>query len=135
MMIKSPHMNMEPMSVKGYVLENLLAPLKALADESRLRILWMLEDRYLCVCEIQEALGLAQSTVSRHLIFLEETGFVSASKDGQWKNYALNPHPSPTVHALLSVVRLRAEVEPEALRLRERVKSIRRENLCARKIA
>jgi ArsR family transcriptional regulator len=114
-------------------LETLLDPLKALADESRLRILWMLEERYLCVCEIQEALGLAQSTVSRHLLLLEEVGFVTSAKDGQWKNYALNPAPPPAVHALLAVVRLCAQSQPEALALREKVRSVRRESICGRK--
>jgi len=113
-------------------LESLLSPLKALSDESRLRMLWMLEDRYLCVCEIQEALGLAQSTVSRHLMILEEAGFVSSEKEGLWKNYRLNPMPPPVVHSLLSVVRLHAQSNDDALALREKVKAIHRENLCCR---
>jgi len=116
-------------------METLLPPLKALSDESRLTILWMLEDRYLCVCEIQEALGLAQSTVSRHLMLLEEVGFVSSEKDGQWKNYRLNPSPPPAVHALLSVVRLCAQSDPDALAMREKVKTICRENICGKKVA
>jgi len=116
-------------------LETLLNPLKALGDESRLCILWMLEERYLCVCEIQEALGLAQSTVSRHLMLLEEAGFVISEKAGQWKNYRLNPSPAPAVHGLLALVRLCALTEPEALALRERVKTINRENLCGKRVA
>jgi ArsR family transcriptional regulator len=95
----------------------------------------MLEDRYLCVCELQEGLELAQSTVSRHLQLLEETGFVISERDGTWKNYRLNPVPPPAVQALLSVVRLAAQSQEEALALRERVKSIRRENICGRAAA
>lgn len=113
-------------------MDNILIPIKALADDSRMRILWMLEDRYLCVCEIQEALKLAQSTVSRHLMLLEEVGFVVSEKDGPWKNYRLNPMPPPLVHSLLAVVRLEAESSGEAKALREKVKSIHRENLCCR---
>lgn len=106
---------------------------KALADESRLRVLWMLEERLLCVCEIQEALGLAQSTVSRHLMLLEEAGFVVSEKAGPWKNFRLNPSPPPAVQGFLAVVRLAARTEPEALALRERVRTICRENLCCPK--
>ena len=115
--------------------EPLLRSLKALADESRLRILWMLEDRPLCVCELQAALSLAQSTVSRHLQSLEEAGFVTSERDGPWKDYRLNPLPPPQVHALLSVVRLSAESREEARAVRERVKAIHRKNLCGRPAA
>jgi ArsR family transcriptional regulator len=108
---------------------------KTLADESRLKTLWMLEERELCVCEIQEALGLAQSTVSRHLMLLEEAGFVVSEKAGPWKNFQLNPSPSPATQGLLAVVRLAAQTEPEALALRERVRTICRENLCCPKVA
>ncbi|TAL17783.1 ArsR family transcriptional regulator [bacterium] len=114
-------------------MEGIMKSLKALGDESRVRILWMLEERPLCVCEIQEALGLAQSTVSRHLQLLEEAGFVTSEKEGQWRNYKLNPSPIPAVSGLLSVVRLCALAEPEALELRERVKTIWRENICCKK--
>lgn len=114
-------------------MEGIMKPLKALGDESRVRILWMLEERPLCVCEIQEALGLAQSTVSRHLQLLEESGFVTSEKEGQWRNYKLNHSPSPGVSGLLSVVRLCALTEPGALELREKVKTIWRENICCKK--
>lgn len=113
-------------------MDTIINPAKALADESRMRILWMLEERYLCVCEIQEALGLAQSTVSRHLMLLEETGFVVSEKDGLWKNYRLNPVPPPVVQGFLSVVRLHALSSRDANELRVRVKAIRRENLCCK---
>lgn len=108
--------------------------LKALADESRLKTLWMLEERELCVCEIQEALGLAQSTVSRHLMLLEGAGFVVSEKAGPWKNFRLNPSPPPAVQGFLAVVRLAAGTEPEALALRERVRTICRESLCCPKV-
>lgn len=113
-------------------MERMLIGLKALGDESRLRVVLMLEEKPLCVCEIQEALGLAQSTVSRHLMLLEEAGFVVSEKDGLWKNYRLNPHPAPLEAALLSVTRLNALADPATLALRERVRLISRENICCR---
>ena len=63
---------------------------KALADETRLRILLLLFDGELCVCEIIAALELPQSTVSRHLAYLKKTGWVSDRKQGVWMYYCLN---------------------------------------------
>ena len=112
-------------------MDDFLRPLRALGDESRLKILWILEDRELCSCEIQEVVGLAQSTVSRHLQILEDTGFVAAEKAGLWKNYRLNPVPSPAVQGLLGLVRLSAAAEPEAQAAREKAAAVDREILCA----
>ena len=112
-------------------MESLLKPLRALGDESRLKILWILEDQELCSCEIQEVVGLAQSTVSRHLQILEDAGFVVAEKAGLWKNYRLNPVPSPAVQGLLGLVRLSAAAEPEVQAAREKAAAVDRELLCA----
>ena len=49
----------------------------------------MLEVRPLCVCEITEILKLANSTVSKHLSLLRESGFIIDEKEGRWVNYRL----------------------------------------------
>ncbi|MFH1852882.1 MAG: metalloregulator ArsR/SmtB family transcription factor [Candidatus Neomarinimicrobiota bacterium] len=64
---------------------------KALSDTNRIRILKMLEVRPLCVCEITEILGLAPSTVSKHLSLLRDANLIADSKDGKWVNYHLLP--------------------------------------------
>ena len=71
--------------------------LKAAADQSRLRILGMLKRKTLCVCEIAEVLGLAQSTVSRHLRVLEDCGLVDRRKEGLWVEYSLASPPRDSV--------------------------------------
>lgn len=63
---------------------------KALADESRLRIIVALDGRELCVCQLTELLGLATSTVSRHISVLRQAGLLSSRKHGKWVFYALN---------------------------------------------
>ncbi|MGD8542738.1 MAG: metalloregulator ArsR/SmtB family transcription factor, partial [Desulfobacteraceae bacterium] len=63
--------------------------MKALSDPNRVKIVKLLQRRVLCVCEIQTALGLAQSTASKHLRILEEAGLVRFTKDGLWVNYRL----------------------------------------------
>ena len=70
-------------------MRDLLRALKATADESRLRILGILQVRPLCVCEIASVLGLAQSTVSRHLKLLEESGLLERTRNGLWVEYRL----------------------------------------------
>ena len=63
--------------------------MKALSDPSRVKIMKMLGAKELCVCELTALLGLAQSTVSKHLKILEDAGLVEFWKEGAWVNYRL----------------------------------------------
>lgn len=69
---------------------------RALSDETRLGIYLLLGDGELCVCQIQVALALSQTKVSRHLSVLRHAGLVHARRDGQWMYYSrVDPdHPS-----------------------------------------
>jgi len=79
---------------------------KALSDETRLRILKMLEIRPLCVCEIQYALKGSQPNVSHHLKTLSEAGLVEHRRDGLWVAYRLADNPESPLHAtMLALVR------------------------------
>lgn len=62
---------------------------KALSDRNRLRIINMLKERAMCVCEITDILELSQSTVSGHLRILKEAEVVEDRKDGLWIEYSL----------------------------------------------
>lgn len=66
----------------------LLRVMKALSDPNRVRVVKLLEDRALCVCEIQKVLGLAQPTVSSHMKILEEAGLVNKERQGTWMIYS-----------------------------------------------
>ncbi len=66
---------------------------KALAHPARLRILAMLRDGEMCVCQIIAALGLAGSTVSAHVRELRRAGLVDVRKDGRWVYYRLGGGP------------------------------------------
>jgi len=63
---------------------------KALGDENRLRILNLLIEAELCVCEIEVILQMTQSNVSRHLNKLKKVGIISSSKDAQWVHYKIS---------------------------------------------
>ena len=73
---------------------------KALAEESRLRILSLLMHQELCVCEMEATLNLTQSNVSRHLNMLKRCGIVSSRKDAQWSYYRISPAFKQQHHAL-----------------------------------
>jgi DNA-binding transcriptional ArsR family regulator len=62
---------------------------KALADETRLKIMKLLETREMCVCEIMVALDLTQPTASHHLGLLESAGLVKDRKEGKWVFYSI----------------------------------------------
>lgn len=62
---------------------------KALADETRLRILALLLEGELCVCDLMAILDLPQSTVSRHLAYLRNAGLVEDRRQGVWMFYRL----------------------------------------------
>lgn len=66
--------------------------LKALADENRLRIIQLILQAELCVCEIETLLDMTQSNVSRHLSKLKQAGIIESSKDGQWVHYKISPN-------------------------------------------
>lgn len=63
--------------------------MKALSDPNRVRVLKLLQEGELCVCEIQKVLGLAQSTVSKHMKLLEDAGLVDRKRQGTWMIYSL----------------------------------------------
>jgi len=74
---------------------------KALADETRLRVLKLLEVREMCVCEVMVALDLTQPTASHHLGLLENAGFVKGRKEGKWVFYKVaNPDLIKKMHQL-----------------------------------
>ncbi len=68
---------------------SLISVLKALADETRLRIINVLFLREFCVCELQEIFGMSEPRISRHLRILKEADLVSQKREGKWNYYRL----------------------------------------------
>lgn len=71
-------------------MQELLNIFKALSEETRLRILKLLENGELCVCDIVAALNMVQPKVSFHLAALKEAGFIKDRKQGRWTHYRLD---------------------------------------------
>jgi ArsR family transcriptional regulator, arsenate/arsenite/antimonite-responsive transcriptional repressor len=64
--------------------------LRALADETRLRMLNLLLERECCVCEVMQVLNISQTRASRNLSILFEAGFLKYRKEGLWAYYAID---------------------------------------------
>jgi ArsR family transcriptional regulator, arsenate/arsenite/antimonite-responsive transcriptional repressor len=105
--------------------------MKALSDPNRVKMIKLLQQRVLCVCEIQEALGLAQSTASKHLKILEEAGLITYFKEGPWVNYRLaDGARNPYAASLLGNLRHWLEDEVDVISLTARLTEIHRESIC-----
>lgn len=70
-------------------LRKIVSIFKVLGDERRLRMLKILMQRELCVCEVMDILNLPQYEASRHLGFLKEIGLVTDRRDGLWVYYSI----------------------------------------------
>ena len=104
---------------------------KALADETRLRILsLLLSEGELCVCDLIAALQLPQSTVSRHLAYLRKTGWVNDRRCGVWMYYSIDGTKTVTP-TLVNFLRLHLAGFPVAAQDRAQLLSFSRDNSCA----
>jgi ArsR family transcriptional regulator len=113
------------------IMKIFLKVMKALSDPSRVKIMKMLQKRVMCVCEIKEALGVAQSTASKHLKILEDAGLITFHKEGLWVNYTLaDGGNSPYAASLLGNLRHWLEDDPGVMDLAKQLPQIRRENIC-----
>lgn len=63
---------------------------KCFASESRAKLIRLLAERELCVCELEAVTGQTQSSISQHLRVLFQAGLVEKRRDGQWIYYSLN---------------------------------------------
>jgi len=104
---------------------------KALSDFNRLRILKALQSKVLCVCEIRELLGLANSTVSQHLKVLKQSGFILEKKNGKWMDYLINSNPSdPRIISILSSLDFWIDNEDIIIADKIKIKKINRDVIC-----
>jgi len=113
------------------MLDVLEKTLKAAADGTRLRIMKMLEPGSLCVCQIVEALGLSQSTVSKHLSILEAAGLVESERRGRWTHYRLCKASTDQGKRILSLLKCCASDDPRVTRDQARVAGERIQSLVA----
>ncbi|MBZ0255693.1 metalloregulator ArsR/SmtB family transcription factor [bacterium] len=109
--------------------------LKALADENRVRILMALRNGELCACQIIELLGLAPSTVSKHLSILKNAGLVESRKDGRWMYFELaddeSARAAEAVQFIFANIKSDKQIQFDKKRLKA-ILDIEPETLCRR---
>lgn len=109
----------------------LIQVLKACGDPNRMRILKMLQHREMCVCELTEALGVTQPSVSRHMRILEEADVVTHRREGLWINYRLNVDSlNPYARVLLGHIQGWLEENSEIQALLQKASTLDREVIC-----
>ena len=112
-------------------MRNFIKVMKALSDPNRVKMVKLLQHRVMCVCEIQASLGIAQSTVSKHLKILEDAGIITFSKDGLWMNYRLaDGAQNPYAASLLGNLRHWLEDDDDVVKLIRQSRTINRETIC-----
>ena len=114
-------------------MKDFIKVMKALSDPNRVKIVKMLQTKNMCVCEIKEALQIAQPSVSKHLKILEEAGFVESMKSGLWVDYCLaDGNKSPYAASLLGNLKHWLKDDKEIESIIERLPELRREDICCR---
>ena len=112
-------------------MRNHLKIFKALSDKNRLRIVKMLEEKPMCVCEITAVLKLAPSTVSKHLSLLHGAELIEDRKDGKWVNYSLSRKSQiPFVSEVLKLLRRSLKDDSAVLTDMKKAAKVSRIELC-----
>ena len=107
--------------------------LKALADKNRIRILKLLENKKMCVCELSHVLGITQPSVSRHLKKLKSAELIKDEQDGFWTNYKLNKPAN--IHGAKLNKLIKESLNDDVIVKQDLIKSgkAKRENICKTK--
>jgi len=102
------HILKQPLTISAYPdiitfmrLSDAQTVFNALADPTRFRILNLLSEVELCVCDIMKVLREPQSKISRHLAYLKKSGLVAVRKEGLWVYYSLAPQKAKSSKAIL----------------------------------
>ena len=108
-------------------MQDVLKAMKALSDETRLRILNVLLERECCVCEVMQALDISQTRASRNLGILHDAGFLKVRKEGLWSLYSVDRDGMREYYpSLVDAVRKSLEDDEVAALDRKRLKTAER---------
>ena len=108
-------------------MQDLIKAMKALSDETRLRIVKVLLEKECCVCEVMQALDISQTRASRNLGILQKAGFLKAKRDGLWIVYSIDRETSNQYANALARLLEKSPISSELLaKDRERLKHAKR---------
>jgi ArsR family transcriptional regulator, arsenate/arsenite/antimonite-responsive transcriptional repressor len=95
----------------------------ALADQNRLRLLYLMKEGEICVCYLQGVLQTNQPKISRHLAYLKKAGLVEARREGKWIHYRLKKLEA-NLEKILSDTLNHLQKEPHIRKDAQRLKQI-----------
>ncbi len=104
----------------------LIDKFKALSDSTRLRIIGLLSESNLCVCEIIDILGMTQSRISRHLGILKQAGLIEEERKGKWVIYKFSASGGDLTKCVLDDIRSDASYKDDL----NKIKSTLAKGLC-----
>lgn len=109
-------------------MEDLEKILKVLADKNRLRILMLLAERKMCVCELSHIIGIAGPSISRHIKKIQDAEIICGEKDGLWTNYYICNNE--TFNPLFKSVAESLKYDEQVLDDKKKIPNLDRECLC-----
>mgnify|MGYP006292711695 FL=1 len=116
-------------------MESFVKVMKALSDPIRVKMLKMLQEKELCVCEIYTGIEISQPAASKHLKTLMDAGLVKSEKQGLWVNYSLFYNgPNPFACALLGNLALWLEEDEDVKKVKEQLPFLDREKICGKDV-
>ncbi len=97
-------------------MDKILPIFKALSDETRLRILSLMKDGEICVCDIAATLKMTQPNISFHLSMLKEAGLIKDRKNGRWVHYSLDESDMFTRFLLMGMFEKMRDIPAEKIK-------------------
>ena len=103
---------------------------KALSDETRLRIVGLLTQGELCVCDLMDVLEEPQSKISRHLSYLKHSGLTYSKRVGVWMHYGLRKRTDAKCDHLVRFLREELSALPQSRKDIDRLNQLRQQGWC-----
>ena len=101
---------------------------RALGDDTRWRIVRLVVDRALCVCELSDILGMPQSSVSSHVQIIRKAGLLESERCGKWTYFRIHTKHHPLLTRLIESFPNSPEHKTDLKKAKARLKD--RENSC-----
>ena len=83
------------------VMRNIVTFCGALSDETRWRVVRLVMERALCVCELADILGMPQSSVSSHVQIIRKAGLLESETCGKWTYFRIHAEHLPLLRAMI----------------------------------
>lgn len=111
-------------------MEQFVQLFRALSEEARLRIVMLLTDGELCVCDLMAILEEPQSKISRHLAYLTHSGLTEGKRVGVWMHYSLKGPLDEVYKAQIEFLEKQLSHLPQFCSDRNRLSELKKEGGC-----